>query len=90
MIPVIDPDDSAVFLIDWSDALAEGVTIGSVTHILPEPLVKITESTNAVSGVSSVKISGALHGSTYLVQAQTTLSNGETLNRQFPLRCFNG
>jgi hypothetical protein len=90
VIPLIDPDDAAVFQVDWSDALAPDVTLGSVNHMVQPPLIKISESTDMLNGKSTVKVAGAVHGGTYLVEAQTTLSNGETLNRQFPLRCFNG
>lgn len=87
-VVLIDPSDSVVVEIDWSDALVAGVTLSAVTHSLPSPLVKVAESNDTDS--SSVRVSGALHGATYLVEASATLSTGETLNRQFPLRCFNG
>lgn len=90
MIPLIDPGDSAIFQLDWSDAVADDTTLVSVVHILPEPLVKVSESTDQVNARSTVKVSGAQHGMTYLIEAQGTLSNGESLNRQSPLRCFNG
>lgn len=88
MIPLIDPGDDATFQMDWSDALADGVTLSSVSHSVPAPLVKVTETTS--SPMSYVRVSGAQHGQTYLVEASATLSTGEVLNRQFPLRCFNG
>lgn len=86
MIPLIDPGDSAWFTFDWTDALPTGVTVTAVTHTLPSPLVKVAEST--ASPNSSVRISGSVHAQLYAVQAAATLSNGEVLNRQFPLRCF--
>lgn len=88
MIPLIDPGDSANFRMDWSDALPSGVTVSAVTHTLPSPLTKVSESNDTTT--STVRVSGALHAGLYLVEAAATLSNGETLNRQFPLRCFNG
>jgi hypothetical protein len=87
-VVLIDPGDNASFEIDWSDALAAGVTLSSVTHAVPSPLTKGAEST--VSPNSYVSISGAVHGKLYLIEGAATLSTGETINRQFPLRCFNG
>jgi hypothetical protein len=31
-----------------------------------------------------------VHGRTYLLEATATLSTGETLNRNVPIRAFNG
>ena len=85
---LVDPGDSIVLEMDWSDSLADGVTISGVTHSVPLPLTKVSESDDSPS--SFVRVSGAVHGQTYLIEASATLSTGETLNRQFPLRCFNG
>ena len=88
-IVLADPSDSALYSLSW-DGLPNAVTIGTVVHTAPNPLTKVSESTNAGTATSTVKVSGAIHGGMYMIEAQTTLSNGEVLNRQFPLRCFNG
>lgn len=88
-IGLIDPSDQATFTIDWSNVVGSA-TLGTVTHAVPSPLTKVAESTDTSAKTSSVRISGATHGQTYLVEGQTTLSTGEVINRQFPLRCFNG
>lgn len=87
-IGLIDPGDNVRFDLDWTDELDDGVTLSAVTHTVPSPLTKVSES--VTSSNSYVRISGAVHGYTYLIEASATLSTGETLNRQFPLRCFNG
>lgn len=87
-IPVIDPDGTRVFTPSWADELPTGVTLSSVVHTLPSPLVHLGESNTTTT--SSVRISGARHGQMYMVECEATLSNGETVNRGFPLRCFNG
>jgi hypothetical protein len=87
-IPLIDPSDSASFTLDWSDAIGAS-TLGTVTHTVVAPLTKVAESTDASAKTSTVRISGAVHGGVYMIEGQTTLSSGEVLNRQFPLRCFN-
>lgn len=89
MIPLIDPSDVAVFRLAWSD-LPTSTTIGTVTHSVPSPLTKVSETTNSGESWSEVKVSGAVHGGVYQIEGQTTLSNGEVLNRNFPVRCFNG
>jgi hypothetical protein len=89
-IALIDPGDNAFFKLDWSDCLIEGATLVAVVHTVPSPLTKVQEATNGAEGSSTVRVTGAAHGVTYLVEAAATLSTGETLNRQFPLRCFNG
>ncbi len=90
-ILLIDPSDQAIATIDWTDVLASGITLsGNVSHTLPSPLVKLSENTDTVSGLSQVRISGAVHGRVYMVEGQASLSNGEVINRQFPVRCFNG
>lgn len=87
-IPVIDPDDTRVFSPSWADELPAGVTLEDVAHTLPSPLVHEGESNTDTT--SSVRISGAKHSQMYSVQCTATLSNGETMSRGFPLRCFNG
>lgn len=84
-----DPADSAFYTFEWVD-LPPTVTLVSVSHTVPSPLTKVSETTNVAAGTSTVRISGGVHGAMYLIEAQATLSNGESLNRQFPLRVFNG
>lgn len=90
-IALIDPGDSVIFEIDWSDVLPDGDSLDTVTHTLPAGLTKVSESTDALNQRSLVRISGALHGQLYQIEGAAVLaSSGETINRQFPLRCFNG
>ena len=89
-ILLIDPSDQAIATIDWTDVLASGITLsGNVSHVLPDPLVKISENTDTIAGMSQVRISGAVHGRTYMIEGQASLSNGEVINRQFPVRGWN-
>lgn len=88
-IPLIDPSENVTFTLDWTDVIGE-LTLGTVTHNVPAPLTKSSESTDAANKRSSVKVSGAIHGALYMIEGQATLSNGDVVNQQFPLRCFNG
>lgn len=90
-IVLIGRGDTTAVQFDWDDALPEGVTLqGNVVHTLPTPLVKVDESSDPVRATSTVMMSGAEHGGLYMIAGTATLSNGETLNRSFPVRCFNG
>jgi hypothetical protein len=84
---LFDPGDDAVVTFDWSDVLPAGVTVASVVHAVDSPLVKGAESNTTTT--SSVKLSGAAHCGLYMVTGAATLSNGEVLNRQFPIRGWN-
>jgi len=88
-IALLDPSDQAILTIDWSDAIG-AIALGTVVHAVVAPLVKLSESTDVNAKTSQVKVSGAVHGGTYMIEGQSTLGNGEVLNRQFPVRCFNG
>lgn len=86
---LFDPGDSAVVTFDWSDVLpstSPETTVSSVTHSVTG-LTLVSESNTTTT--SSVKISGAAHGGLYMVEGSATLSNGEVINRQFPIRGFN-
>ena len=82
-----DPSDVVVVTFDWSPSLPDTVTVDSATHSVDSPMAKVDEG--LVGAVSFVKVSGALHGHIHMVTAQATLSNGETINRQFPIRGWN-
>jgi hypothetical protein len=89
-IGLIDPGDQVIFKMDWSGSLAVGVTLSNVVHTLPAPLTVMSEGLTDANKSTFVKIRDAVHGMLYQVEAQVTLSTGEIMNRQFPLRCLNG
>lgn len=86
---LVDPSDQIIVSFDWTDALPSGVLVYSVTHTVSSPLSKSTETTTPAQNLSTVKISGAAHGGTYLVQATALLDNGETINRAATVRCVD-
>jgi hypothetical protein len=88
---LIDPGDEVLIEVDWNDFLPSGIGLaGDVVHAVPLPLVKISEVTDTIQALSQVKVRGAQHGALYMIEAQATLTNTEIVNRQFPVRCFNG
>ena len=83
---VLDSADSANVSIEWTDL--GSATLSAVTYT---PIAGLTMTPQGVSGnVSTVRLSGLVHGRTYQLEASATLSTGEILNRNVPVRCFNG
>lgn len=86
MIPVKSPGESIDFSMEW-DGLGSA-TISSVTHTVPSPLTKVSESNTTTT--STVQISGGVHGAKYMIKGLATLNTGRTLEREFPLQMFQG
>lgn len=88
-IVLANSTDQIVITFNYSNELAPGITVTAVTHAVPSPMTKISESTDTVNALSQVKVSGAVHGQTVPISGQATLSNGEVINRVFPVRGWN-
>jgi len=88
-IVLANSTDQIVITFDYSNELTTGITLVSATHTVPSPMTKISESTDAPNALSQVKVSGAVHGLTVPIGGQATLSNGELINRVFPVRGWN-
>jgi hypothetical protein len=84
---LFNPSDNAFITFDWSDICVNGLTLTSVVHAVPAPLTKVSEST--ASPQSQVKVQNGVHGSLYQIAGAATLSNGENINRVFPVRYVN-
>jgi hypothetical protein len=88
MIFLKTPAAIEIFTFDWTDAVPAGVSISSVSHIVPTPCVLVDQQFAVGGDVSTVKVSGGLHGGLYVIQATATLSNGEVVPDSFTLRVF--
>lgn len=88
-VVLFNPSDDAYVTFDWSDVLGSTLTLGGVVHSLPTPLVNDGENIDQAHGFSQVKIKGAIHGAIYQIAGSATLSNGENINRVFPIRAIN-
>lgn len=89
-IQLYDQADRDPIVLDWSDRLGTRV-LASVDHVLPLPLLRVTQSTDAVNNLSQVTVdaSAAHHGDLYMIEATATCTNGNTLNWQYPIRIWN-
>lgn len=82
----LDPADAANVSINWTDL--GSATLVSVAYTA---IPGVTLTSQGVAGATStVRVSGLVHGRTYQLEATATLSTGETLNRNIPIRAFNG
>jgi hypothetical protein len=82
----LDPSDSANVAITWS-----GLGAATISSVAYTAIPGVTLTPQGVNGsVSTVRVSGLVHGRTYQLEATATLSTGETLNRNVPIRAFNG
>lgn len=82
----LDPSDNANVTLTWDNL--GSATVSTVSYSAPAG-VTITPGT-VTSPNSTFRITGLVHGRTYQVEAQATLSSGEVLNRNVPIRAFNG
>lgn len=83
---VLDPSDIVNVTVTWENL--GSATILSVSYTAPVGLTVTGMGTTATT--STFRVSGLSHGQTYQVEAQATLTSGETLNRNIPIRGFNG
>lgn len=85
-----DPDVALMVTFDWSSLLSDGLTLTSVTHNVPDPLTASNQDTDTDEGTSQVDISGGAHASMHTVEIRATLSSGQIVVRNWPIRVFNG
>lgn len=82
----LDPADTANVSIEWTD-----LGSGQVVSVAYTPIAGVTLTPQGINGaVSTVRVSGLVHGRTYQLEATATLNTGETLNRNIPIVAFNG
>lgn len=85
-IILLQPGDLADVSVTWDDLGTS--TISGVTY---SGSADLTLTAGAIAAnVSTVRVSGQLHGRTYQVIAEATLSNGQRLRRTVPIRCLLG
>ena len=86
MIPV---GGALSYTADFTDALPASVTLSACTWSI-SPSINLSNQVDSLgSALSTIRVSGALHGITYTLQAIGTLSNGETVPKDVTLLGFN-
>lgn len=80
---LVKPSDVLLWLFDWdTDYIADtGLTISSRQWAITP------EATLASATAASVKVSGLILGSVYVLTESATFSNGETKQQSITLRC---
>ena len=80
------PADQLLYEFDWYNELTTGVTLQTVVHSAPVPLIVLGQQLDAPNARSFVTIAGGAHGNIYIVSALATLSDGEQVSGEFTLR----
>lgn len=93
---LISTESSLIYTADFSDVLAGSVlvtdcawTIGPVSGSPAAPTLS-SQTDDFANARSSIRVSGAVHGAHYILQAKATLSNGEVVVKDIALLGFNG
>ncbi len=73
--------DSVDYGVDWTNDLAEGVSVASATWTLPAGLTGGPEGVS--SPITKKRISGGVAGTEYPIAVLMTKTNGEELERTF-------
>lgn len=79
-----DPDEVIDYGIDFSDRLADGETIASVSWTVPDGLTGTSEQT--VGNVVLKRLSAGTEGQTYSVTAEITTSSGQVMDQTAQLK----
>ncbi len=82
-------DGKLDYTFDWSDDVADPLTLVSVTHEAPNGLSIASETTDTSGLTSTVFMAGGEHGKTYLVKALALISNGALVPGEATIRIFN-
>ena len=87
----LNPVESVLFYtVDFTDEMPTAGTISSVTFSGSSALTLSSQSNDFANYKSSIKVSGAAHGGSYVLQAKAVLSNGESVVKDISLIGFNG
>jgi hypothetical protein len=82
-------DGNLDYTFDWSDDVADPLTLDSVTHTVPAGLTLSSETTDSAGLTSTVFLTGGTHGGTYLIKALALLSNGVQVPGEATIRVFD-
>lgn len=89
-----DPSAQLIYSMDWSDWLAAGDSLVSVSYALqvrandPQPLIKGTNGI-APGNITYCELSGGQVGKVYTVTASVTTNSGQSDSRNFRVKVEN-
>ena len=78
------------YTFDFTDSLPATVTVTACTFTITPSITLAGQIDDFANNKSTIKVSGALHGTTYNLQAKATLSNTESVPKDICLIGFNG
>ena len=86
------PGANLIYTFDWNNDLSNDpagvVTLsGDVVHNVPAPYVLESQVTDLQNGLSTIQISGGVHGDIETITALAPLSTGEKIPGQVTIRC---
>lgn len=76
-IPIVekDPDAAVYFGLDWTDRLADGVTLSSSDWDVPSGITE--DAAQLTTPIAKIKLSGGTEGATYDIVNEVVYSTGE-------------
>ena len=86
---LIDPDAGLIYTFDFSADVPSGVNVTAITVTAPSPMTANAKTDDLPNKQTRVRLGGAVHGSTYQVEARATLDNGETVPLTATFRGWN-
>ena len=84
------PDAELSYTFDFTDQVPAGVTVDSISHVIPTGMTAVTQATDPANKRSTLLLAGGTHGRTYMVVGRATLSNGEKAEMPLTVQVFNG
>ena len=87
---VLPVEAGRAYTVDFTDDLPAGVTVTAVAFSISPSITLDSQDDDFANNRSTIKVSGAVHGVTYNLQAKATYSNGETYPKDIALLGFNG
>ncbi len=89
-LQVLGPSGKLLYTFDFTDEIPAGQTLTGVAFTVPPPLAVYATSPDLANKKSTVGLQSSVHGGTYQVRADGTLSNGEIIPKTLTVRGFNG
>lgn len=86
LLPV---ESALLYTADFTDSLSGAVTVTAVVWGATPALTLASQVDDFANNKSTIKVSGAAHGLTYVLQAKGTLSSGEAVVKDITLQGFN-